>query len=321
MVCGCFALDFTIGCWHVLSIVPKFVPTFEAFVLILQLSPGKLVRCCTFAIVFFNNIYQIMRIFFLLLGLLLWYTPASAQTLGTMLDTITTKNQKLDVQKIVPVRHSYAVFFTDSTGKRTSSADIWDREIRRAKNAAGQEIVEFDWKWWRKDSLLLQTYGQCAFPSLELLEYRKEPTLLVKNENGILNVKTQTRTKTDTAFAMPFDGKAFTFPMDLELFGLLPMKSVGQRFSVPFYEPGSGKYSYYTCSVVGKEQLRLQENVGIECWMVQIDYAQFDSYATFWISIFTGEVLKMQEYFNKRYRYKIKLFSDDSADAKRVPKR
>ncbi len=103
-----------------------------------------------------------MRTFSFLLAFLLWYTPASAQTPGTILDTITTKNQKLEVRKIVPVRHSYAVFFTDSVGKRTSSADIWDREIRRSKNAAGQEIVEFDWKWWRKDSLLLQTRWDTA---------------------------------------------------------------------------------------------------------------------------------------------------------------
>ena len=236
------------------------------------------------------------------------------------LDTITTKNQKTLVTHIVPIKHSYAVFFTDSTGKRTSSADIWDREIRRAKNAEGQELVEFEWRWWRKDSLLLQTKGICAFPSLELLEYTKTPTLAVKNENGILNVKTQTRTKTDTAFTMPFDGKAFTFPMDLEIFGLLPMKSVGQKFSVPFYEPGSTSYKYYTCTVAGKERLVLQENAGIECWLLQIDYGQFGAYATFWVSESTGEILKMQEYFRGNYRYKIKLFSDDSSEVKRVPK-
>jgi hypothetical protein len=262
-----------------------------------------------------------MRYFAALLCAFLFYNlphslPASAQTL----DTITTKNQKLDVRKIVPVRHSYAVFFTDSTGKRTSSADIWDREIRLTKNAAGKDVYAFSWKWWRKDSLLLQTKGECAFPSLELLEYSKSPTLLVKNENGTLNVKTQTRAKADTAFTIPFDGRAFTFPMDLEFFGLLPIKSLGQRFSVPFYEPGRDEYSYYTCSVAGKEFLRLQENAAIECWLVQIDYGQMGAYATFWASAATGEVLKMQESFNGIFRYKIKLFSDDSAEAKRVPK-
>lgn len=237
-----------------------------------------------------------------------------------MPDTITTQNSKILVKNITPVKHSYVVFFTDSTGKRTSAADIWDREIRRTKNAAGKEVVEFDWSWWRKDSLLLQAKGICAFPSLELLEYTKTPTLAVKNENGTLSVKTQTRTKSDTAFTIPFDGQAFTFPMDLELFGLLPIKSVGQKFIVPFYEPGGAKYSYYTCSVVGKERLVLQETLGVECWMLQIDYGQMGAYANFWISQNTGEVLKMQEFFRGMYRYKIKLFSDNSADAKRVPK-
>ncbi len=245
---------------------------------------------------------------------------ASEAIRAQTLDTITTKNQKIVVKNIVPIKHSYAVFFTDSTGKRTSSSDIWDREIRRTKNAAGQEVVEFEWHLWRKDSLLFQTKGICAFPSLELLEYTKIPALVVKSENGNLNIKTQTRTKADTAFTMPFDGKAFTFPIDLEIFGLLPMKSVGQKFSIPFYEPGSASYKYYTCTVVGKERLLLQENAGIDCWMLQIEYAPFGGYATFWISETSGEVLKMQEYVRGNYRYKIKLFSDNSLEAKRVPR-
>jgi hypothetical protein len=246
----------------------------------------------------------------------------ATQAMGAQtLDTITTKNQKLVIKNIVPIKHSYAVFFTDSLGKRTSSADIWDREIRLTKSTTGKDVYSFEWKWYRKDSLLLQTQGQCAFPSLELIEYTKSPSLLVKNENGTLNIKTQTRTKTDTAFTAPFDGSAFTFPMDLEFFGLLPMKSVGQKFSVPFYEPGSAKYSYYTCTVVGKEPLRLQENASIECWMLQIDYGQMGAYATFWISTATGEVLKMQEYFRGMFRYKIKLFADNSAEAVRIPKK
>jgi hypothetical protein len=237
------------------------------------------------------------------------------------LDTITAQQQKLDIKKIVPIKHSYAVFFTDSLGNRTSSADIWDREIRLMKNTQGRDVYAFEWKWWRKDSLLLHAQGQCAFPSLEILEYSKAPTLAVKREGGMLNVKTQTRAKVDTAFTMAFDGKAFAFPMDLEFFGVLPITSVGQKFSVPFYEPGGAKYSYYTCSVVGKESLRLHEGAAVECWLFQIDYGQFGSYATFWISTATGEVLKMQEYFRGMYRYKIKLFADNSAEAVRVPKK
>ncbi len=73
--------------------------------------------------------------------------------------------------------------------------------------------------------------------------------------------------------------------------------------------------------VVGKEPLRLQENAAIECWMLQIDYGQMGAYATFWISTATGEVLKMQEYFRGMYRYKIKLFADNSAEAVRIPKK
>lgn len=73
-----------------------------------------------------------LKPFLLTAALFLAFEALSAQTL----DTITSKNQKIDVRKIVSVKHNYA------TGKRTSSADILERELRRTNNNAGKAVLE-----------------------------------------------------------------------------------------------------------------------------------------------------------------------------------
>jgi hypothetical protein len=103
------------------------------------------------------------------------------------------------------------------------------------------------------------------------------------------------------------DSPAYEFPMDLEIFPLLPFRKTGQQFAIAFYEPGTAKSNYYKLTVTGKEDLALVGAQAASCWLLRIDYAP-GSYATFWISDKTREVLKMKEYFRGRYRYKVRLY-------------
>ena len=81
-------------------------------------------------------------------------------------DTINTATLKLNLSAFKNSKRSYAVFFEDSTGKRLSSADIWDRTIRLSQTPSGQKIYEFDWKWFQKDSLLGHVTATGQLPSL-----------------------------------------------------------------------------------------------------------------------------------------------------------
>ncbi|RYF80082.1 MAG: hypothetical protein EON98_13860, partial [Chitinophagaceae bacterium] len=99
----------------------------------------------------------------------------------------------------------------------------------------------------------------------------------------------------------------FEFPMDLEIFPLLPFKKAGQVFAIAFYEPGTAQSNYYKLTVTGKEALPLVGAQTVNCWLLRIDYAP-GSYATFWITDKTREVVKMREYFRGRYRYKVRLY-------------
>lgn len=230
----------------------------------------------------------------------------------SQVDTITTKNLKLNLSKAEASNHSYAVFFTDTSGNRLTTADIWDREVNVIKKPDGSKVYTFHWKWFAKDSLLMEANSVCDYPSLQPIEYtasRKKQKLTVKYSNNMATVEGKSRkTQRDTTYRVNVGMPAFAFPMDMELFGMLPFKKVGQQFIIPFYEPGSPRASYYKCSVIGKEFLSLTKDTNVMCWLMKIDYGMNGAYSTFWISESSREMLKMQGYFNGKYRYKIKLY-------------
>jgi hypothetical protein len=64
--------------------------------------------------------------------------------------------------------------------------------------------------------------------------------------------------------------------------------------------------AYYNYTVSGSETIKGTDGKMTDCWLLKINYTE-TSWAIFWISKKTKEVLKMQEYFNGNYRYKVKL--------------
>ncbi len=232
--------------------------------------------------------------------------------LKAQVDTITTQNLKLNISKATSLKHSYVVFFTDSIGNRTTSADIWDREVSITKDQKGSSLYNFSWKWYNKDSLVLNANGVCKFPSLEPQEYisynKKKQKRVVHYEKNQANVEGKSRkTQRDTTYKVNVDLPAFVFPMDMEILPLLPIKKVGQEFAIPFYEPGSPRAAYYKCVVLGKEELKMTEETKVKCWLLKLIYSK-DAYATFWITDSSREIIKMQNPFKGGYRYKVKLY-------------
>jgi hypothetical protein len=63
------------------------------------------------------------------------------------IDTIGASEGKLILSNQSAITRSYAVYFTDSMGNRTSSADIWDREMKLVTGPSGEQQTIFDWKW------------------------------------------------------------------------------------------------------------------------------------------------------------------------------
>ncbi|GAB4029801.1 DUF3108 domain-containing protein [Spirosoma gilvum] len=236
------------------------------------------------------------------------FSKASAQ-----IDTINTSNLKLNLAAFRDAKRTYAVFFEDSLGHRLSSADLWDRTIRLTTTPTGQKTYQFDWQWYQKDSVLANVTATGLLPSLAPLTHRATYTKRGKR-NFIFTGTTVTipvadqHTAKDSSFRVVMNPPAFEFPMDLEIFPLLPFKRVGQEFAIAYYEPGSPSANYYRLTVTGKEDLVVGGATKVNCWLLKIDYGQQGVYATFWISDQNREVVKMREYFRGRYRYKVKIY-------------
>lgn len=231
---------------------------------------------------------------------------------NAQVDTINTSNLKLNIKALKEGKHSFAVYFEDSLGNRISSADIWDRTISYSTNAANEKIYRFEWKWYRKDSLYGTVAATGLLPSLRPLshtaEYLRRPKSAFEFNDYVVSIPASFRQNAkDSAFKVVLNPPAFEFPMDLEIFPLLPFKKIGQEFAIAFYEPGSPQSAYYHLTVTGKESLPLPGGQEAMCWLLRIDYRP-GSYATFWITDKTREVIKMQEYFRGRYRYKVRLY-------------
>jgi hypothetical protein len=247
-----------------------------------------------------------MKTFVITFFFLLILLDVSAQ-----IDTINTTNIKLNLSAWRDASASYAVYLTDSTGKRLSSADIWDRSLRRVR-IGGKTHYEFSWKWYHNDSLLAHVRATGEWPSLTPLTHqasyaRRGQRSFVFANNVVTIPDSARRTTQDSLFRVRLQPAAFEFPMDLEVLPLLPFRQVGQQFAVAFYEPGSASSAYYRLRVKDRQELVLAGQAKLACWVLRIDYRP-DSYATLWISEQSRQVVKMQEYYRGRYRYKVRLY-------------
>jgi hypothetical protein len=238
---------------------------------------------------------------------LLLYSNVHAQV-----DTVNTTTHILKTSILKEGKSSYAVYFEDSLGNRITSADIWDRTIHFSTNADGMSIYNFEWNWYRKDTMIAHVVATgertTLRPFTHKADYSRRVPLSFAFANNIVTVSPDARhTAADSAFRVQLDPPAFEFPMDLEIFPLLPFKKTGQQFAIAFYEPGTKKADYYKLTVTAKEALVLPGGPQVPCWVLRIDYAP-GSYASFWITDQSREVVKMQEFYKGKYRYKVKLY-------------
>jgi hypothetical protein len=228
-------------------------------------------------------------------------------------DTINTNNLKLNINAFKEGKSTYAVYFMDSAGNRMGAAQIWDRSIRFSTDAQNRKLYNFEWKWYMRDSLLGTTLATGLLPSLKPLTHKADyvkrgKSSFVFNNNVATVPDEDKKDAKDSSFRVEVDPPAFAFPMDVEILPLLNFKNVNQKMAIAFYEPGSPKSDYYHLTVVGREDLALPAGAKVNCWLLKIDYGQQGSYAIFWISDKTREVVKMKEEFRGRFRYKVKLY-------------
>lgn len=245
-----------------------------------------------------------MKICYMLtLAVLLQATDTFAQ-----IDTITAVNNKLLTGKLKEGTQMYMVY--DSTFARTKAGDIWERTTT-FNITNNQPTVEFGWNWYHNDTLQIKVTNICNRQTLAPIFHkavRKTGTFAYDFKDGFMvpcdtvqNNAAIKRTK------VPLTIPVISWEQDIETYPLLPIKRVGQIFDIAFYDPNEKEPSYHRYEVIGKESLQLNGDTNIKCWLLKIQYKS-DSWAIFWLTEKSKELVKQKECYDGRYWFKVKLY-------------
>lgn len=245
----------------------------------------------------------------LLLSLALVFGTATLVT--AQVDTVNAKNNKLMMNNLKPGKSTYLVYITDSLETKRTIGDIWERTITFKKQNQ-QDVVAFDWKWLHNDSLYATIINICDRKTLAPIyrygSYKKRGIIAYDFRAGVMvpsdTVKDNVAVKRG---AVKLDIPIISWEQDLETYALLPIKKIGQQFDVSFFDPNEKAATYHRYVVTGKEALQLNNDAKINCWLLQINYSN-DSYATFWLTEKSKEVIKMKEYHKGNFRIKVKQY-------------
>lgn len=115
------------------------------------------------------------------------------------------------------------------------------------------------------------------------------------------------KSKSIEDFKRSFNSYNLNWHSDLIIFPLLPLKE-NMIFKINFYDPGFGQAKEVLYTVIGTEVLFSSSGEKIDCWILEHKLSEsVVGYQKFWISKNANEVVKEEDLFNGRYRYKIKL--------------
>lgn len=126
-------------------------------------------------------------------------------------------------------------------------------------------------------------------------------------------ISDSSRAKIEEAFHESFEQYNLNWHSDLFIFTALPFKE-NRSFKINFYDPGFGKPQQVVYDITGSELLPTYSGRKIDCWVMECKYPGND-YQRFWIDKKDKVVLKEEDRFNGRYRYKIKLEVAENSDS------
>lgn len=226
------------------------------------------------------------------------------------IDTIHIDQNELIIAKLKEGLHQYLVYFENPAKQQIAMPTIWNRQVT-FKKWKGRDVIEVEQSWFGNDSTFYRyVYSICDRKTFSPMYHYTRSSRGVEafdlsptKVSGSDSVAANSKKDLDVSLTVP----TLNWEVDLEVFNTLPIKKIGQRFIINFYHPGGRSVpAYYEYAVVGDDKLETIEGRSIDCWLLKINYSAKD-WATFWIDKKSGEVLKMREFYNNYYRYKVRL--------------
>jgi hypothetical protein len=242
------------------------------------------------------------------LMVLLCSIPAFTQE---KIDTIHLSDNRLQTKWLRPGKHSYLVFFEDSSGRK-SRFSLWERNISFEK-INRQDIILINQEWMSNDSMgsrkVISHIDRKSFSPVYHHTWSPRAGIQAYQfTQGIVKGVDSVTASTNKYFSISSSEPTLNWELDLETFSLLPYEE-GKTFALNFYHPGSKTIpKFYNYKVTGSEKLTLLNGQLEDCWLLSIVYDEArNSKATFYISKKTQDVLKMVEHIGKNKRYKVKM--------------
>ncbi len=223
----------------------------------------------------------------------------------SQVDTLRAIPEKWITQSLRQETAQYLVFFQNKKKPKQAGAYIWSRQLR-VKNST----IEVEQKWYSSDTAGYRYVYSLVDRKTFLPIYHK--TIMQrsgteafdfgdKKIKGSDSVGNNAKASFELATTKPLN-----WELDMETFSLLDLKA-GKRYAINFYHPGGRtEPKFYEYKVTGDEKVRTYEDKVIDCWKLRIDYNE-KSYAIFYISKKSKEVIKMEEDFGAGVRFKVKL--------------
>lgn len=253
-----------------------------------------------------------MKVSFLFTGILF---SLYAHTL-TAQDTLKITSDMVNTKVLRKGTNRYLVYFKMGKDSSRTNYQLWSRSVDYL-DYQGRKAISITQEWEDNSKVIHKVYSICDQKTFAPLYQESEWTGRGSTKFNFLTkegfIKDTLLTSADTArirrvtydaFQQALNEYVLNWHLDLEVFPILPYKN-GRTFLVNFYDPGSSAPGFQPYTVSGSATLTGYDNQEVECWL--LTHTSRNNKETFWISKKTKEVLKLEQEFAGRYRYKIKL--------------
>jgi hypothetical protein len=226
-------------------------------------------------------------------------------------DTIRPGNHQLQTRYLTTGLKQYLVYFQDSKAPKTMRYSLWLRNVAKI-NRGGQALYAITQHWYAQDTAayryIYSLNRQADFAPV----YHTET---IGSKTKAYNWYADHMVSADTVagnlqknFSLKFNEPNFNRNLDIETYEMLPL-AAGKTFAISFYDAGLTPPQYEVLKVTGSEVLTTLDNRKVDCWILatksehnNVVYTQ-----TYWISKLGHEMLKEEDSFGGRYRYKVNL--------------
>ncbi|MFN3378250.1 MAG: hypothetical protein ACK41O_02285 [Runella zeae] len=225
-------------------------------------------------------------------------------------DTIVVSPIHIHHEDIRFGKHTYVIYTKQSPDSPIQNQTLVQINVHQ-QLYQGKQGIAISQIWHEKDTISHTAFSLLKGDDLSTLQHhfwwkRTAQKIALYYEHQALDIEGNAteiqRQKLQQDFENTLQsGHFFNWHADLVLFPLFPLKE-NRVLKVKFHDPGLGIPTTELYKVIKSEHIQ-----GIDCWILEYTLPRNMGYQRFWIAKKAKEVLKEEDSFNGRFRYKFKM--------------